>query len=276
MSCFPLPYDLPNVMKLRVHDVKRNFLKKAEILAKNRLLIIVGNYGSGKTEIAVNLAILLKQSGKFIQIADLDIVNPYFRCREAKKLMEDNGIRVVVPPPSQTWADLPIVVPEIKGMLNPAEDQLSIFDVGGDDAGAKLLSSFKESLGNSPYELWQVINSRRPFTDTVEGCLNMQASIEQASRLKVTGLIVNTHLMDETTPAVIVEGYELAQKVAGKSGLPIVFVGIMEEFIESEEIKQIQAPLLPLVRRMLPPWLRPQGNSADSDEWARPVPIGKP
>jgi len=237
-------------------------------------MMIVGNYGSGKTEVAVNLAVHLARKGRNVQIADLDIVNPYFRCREARTLMEQHGIRVVVPPLSQTWADLPIVVPEIKGMLAPAGDRVSLFDVGGDNVGAKLLSSFFEPLGDNPYALWQVINARRPFTDTVEGCLAMRAAIEQASRLRVTGLLVNTHLMDETTPAIVLEGYEIAMETARQAGIPVVCVCIMKELANQPDLKKIEAPLLVLERHMLPPWKRPSSDDQEESP-SRPVPIGR-
>ena len=98
-----------------------------------RLIIVVGNYGSGKTEVAVNLALRLASQGARVQLADLDLVNPYFRSREVRELLEAQGIRVVLPPPRLASSDLPIVVPEIRGMLRPPAGTRSIFDVGGDD-----------------------------------------------------------------------------------------------------------------------------------------------
>ncbi len=239
------------------------------------LFMIVGNYGSGKTEVAVNLAIGLRRQGHAVQIADLDIVNPYFRCREAQDLMENEQIRVVVPPGHQTWADLPIVVPEIQGMLSPGAEGFRLFDVGGDDVGARLLSSFAERLGDAPYELWQVINARRPFTDSVAGCLRMMESIERASRLRVTGLIANTHLITETTPEVILEGWRLAEQVSAQAGRPVVFVTAMDELADAPELAQVEAPLLRIQRHMTPPWLHKK-DPADPMPAARPIPIGRP
>jgi energy-coupling factor transporter ATP-binding protein EcfA2 len=252
--------------------VNREPLKGIELAPSDRLIMIVGNYGSGKTEVAVNLSLLLRERGQGVQIADLDIVNPYFRCREARALMEERGIRVVVPPATHTYADLPIVVPQIKGMLNPPEGEVSLFDVGGDEVGAKLLSSFHEALGDSPYALWQVINSRRPFTDTAEGCLAMREGIERAARLKVTGLIVNSHLIQETTPEVILEGYRLAQAVSARSGIPVVFVAAMEEFADDPALAALDVPVLRMKRRMLPPWIQ---NCDEPLPAGRAVPIGK-
>lgn len=244
-------------------------------LPSARLVIIVGNYGSGKTEIAVNLAAALRKSGKTVHIADLDIVNPYFRCREAREMMENMGIRVVIPPGAQQYADLPIVVPEIRGMLEPQGDAVSIFDVGGDDVGATLLSSFVESLGDKPYKLLQVINSRRPFTNTLSGCVKMKESIEGASRLRVGGFIVNSHLIQETTPEVVVEGYRLAEEVSQKTGVKVEFVAVMEELANAPEIQALDAEILEIKRIMLPPWLRFGEKSDSSVEETNDVPAGR-
>jgi len=242
--------------------------------------MVVGNYGSGKTEVAVNFALHLAGNGRRVSIADLDIVNPYFRCREARALMETAGIRVVVPPAAQTWADLPIVVPEIKGMLQPADDRVSLFDVGGDDVGARILASFRQALGPSPYQLWQVLNARRPFTNTVEGCLAMRAGIEKSSRLRVTGFILNTHLMQETTAEVILEGIEMGREVSGKSGVPIRFATAMGDLAKDERIQRTGLPILALSRHMLPPWLRKKGEGEEREEAQdlpakKPVPLGR-
>ncbi|MHC4937466.1 MAG: cobalamin biosynthesis protein CbiA [Planctomycetota bacterium] len=222
--------------------------------ADGRLLMVVGNYGSGKTEVAVHLARRWALQGLKVSLADLDVVNPYFRCREARIPLEKAGVRVVVPPPRLEWSDLPIVLPEIPGMLRPLPGSCSIFDVGGDDVGSRVLSSLHCGLGNAPYELWQVINGNRPFTNTVGGCLQMQDSIEKASRLKVTGLISNTHLMEHTDACVIYDGYELAREVARSSGIALRCVVVPPSLARDPLLDSIEVPLLPIRRMMLPPW----------------------
>ncbi len=224
----------------------------------DRLIAIVGNYGSGKTEVAVNLSLHLSRLGASVHIADLDLVNPYFRCREAADLMTAHGIRVVVPPGAQTFADLPIVLPEIAGMLHPKDGTISVFDVGGDDVGARALASLRPRVRDGEYELWQVINAKRPFTDTVAGCLAMRQQIEKASRWRVTGWLVNTHLIDQTTPATILEGWRLGQAVATASGLPIRLVAVMHDLAGAPELADIDAPLLHMTRLMTPPWAVPR------------------
>jgi hypothetical protein len=222
-----------------------------------RVIAIAGNYGSGKTEVAVNLALQLAAAGTPVQIADLDLVNPYFRCREARDLMQAHGVRVVVPPGAQIWADLPIVLPEIRGMLRPPGATVSIFDVGGDDVGARALAALRTSITDGDYELWQVVNAKRPFTDTVAGCLAMRRAIEEASRWRVTGLLVNTHLIDDTTAETVLEGWRLACAVRDDTGLPVRAVAVMDHLADAPALSAIDAPILRLRRYMLPPWLLP-------------------
>lgn len=223
---------------------------------KERLLIIVGNYGSGKTEVAVNLAFDFRLAGKKVTIADLDVVNPYFRCREQLEAMTAAGIDVVAPGGDKRWADLPIVLPEIKGMAQADDDgdHVRIFDVGGDDVGATLLSSLREALGSRPYALWQVVNTKRPFTDTTAGVLKMKDGIEAKSRMRVTGFVANSHLMEDTTPPVIFEGVAIAKEAARRSGVKTVLAAVMSTWRDDPMIRSIDVPVLFMERRMLPPW----------------------
>jgi len=196
--------------------------------------------------------------------------------------MEAHGISVVIPPGALAFADLPIVVPQIKMMLEPHEDDFSIFDVGDDDVGAKMLSSFHEALGENPYSLLQVINARRPFTGTVAGCLDMQRRIEASSRLEVTGYIVNTHLIDQTTEEVITEGIELAQAVSAQSGVKVEVVAAMRDLAENAQVLGYGIPVLKLERIMLPPWLQRESKDdnavghGESLPAARTKPIFRP
>ncbi|HEX5138505.1 MAG TPA: cobalamin biosynthesis protein CbiA [Planctomycetota bacterium] len=239
----------------------------------DRLVMVVGSYGSGKTEVSVNLALRAAAAGRTVQIADLDLVNPYFRCREARRLMEAHGVRVVVPPGALAWADLPIVVPQVLGMLSPPAGTLSLFDVGGDDVGARVLGSLRAGVLAAGYELWQVINPQRPFTRDADGCLAMREAIEGSSRLSVTGLAVNAHLMDETTPDTVLRGLDVARDVARRTGLPIRFVAVMDRLADDPRIRTVGVPVLVMQRRMLPPWRLPAGEKRLPA--GRPVPLGR-
>jgi hypothetical protein len=212
-----------------------------------RVVVIVGNYGSGKTEVSVNWMMRLAEAGRRdLAIADLDVVNPYFRCREAAEEMEARGIRVVVPRGEQFHSELPIILPEVRGLL-ARPDGTVLFDVGGDDVGARVLRSFAGAFG--AHEMLQVVNAFRPFTDTVDGCLRILDEIEVSSGMAATGLLSNAHLMDETDAGVILRGAELAAAVGARRGLPVRFVTAIGAL--ADEV----APRLE--RRMLPPWKRP-------------------
>lgn len=226
--------------------------KNQEYLPEERIVLIVGNYGSGKTEVAVNLAIQLA-ARQPVAIADLDIVNPYFRCREARAEMEAHGIRVINPVGGYEAADLPIILPEIRGAVLKSEGKL-IFDVGGDDVGARVLSSLADVLVDSSYAMLQVLNARRPFTETVAGCLRIKGEIEAASRLRVSAFISNTHLLEETDAAVVREGLQLARAVGQAAELPVSFATANEDLRGDVELAEAGCPVLWIRRRMLPPW----------------------
>jgi len=220
-----------------------------------RITIISGNFGSGKTEIAVNYAINLSKQIDNLHIADLDVVNPYFRCREAKKQMEEYGIKVIIPNLQYFYADLPIIIPEIKGLFENPENK-AIIDVGGDKVGARVLPSFGKSIANNDYDLFFVVNKNRPFTDTIDGCKNIISEIENESKLKITGLIGNTHLIDETTPETIYDGYEFTKELSQTLNIPIKFIGAIDEVYDILDKSKIKDNVLRLKRLMLPPWLK--------------------
>ena len=222
-------------------------------LPQRQIVVITGNYGSGKTEVAVNWALWLNRAGLRVTIADLDIVNPYFRCREATALMEMAGIRVLAPRGEMHHAELPIILPEIRGAIQHS-DGVTLLDVGGDDDGARVLASLARSFGE--YEMLQVVNQRRPFTDTVAGCLKIRREIEVASRLRVTGLISNSHLMDETNEKVIAAGAAFAREVSREGDLPLRFVTVERKLADQVDLEALGGPVLLLERLMLPPWRR--------------------
>jgi hypothetical protein len=232
---------------------------------RSRLLIIVGNFGSGKTEVAVNLALRLAGSMP-VRIVDLDIVNPYFRCREAREEMEASGIRVVYPQGEYHSADLPIILPEVKGVLSEKEG-VTILDVGGDDLGARVLSSVAEFIPDDSYSMLLVVNARRPFTEDVEGCLRMKEEIERASRLRVTGLISNTHLMEETDAQTIRDGISLAREVSREAGIALELATLGPDLVRELEDEEPGCPFLTIERRMLPPWKLER--KADRADWMR-------
>lgn len=219
----------------------------------NGIAIICGNYGSGKTETAVNLAVNRKQNGFKVSIADLDLVNPYFRTREAKIPLESLGIKVILPEKKYLSADLPILSPAIAGMIkDPTE--VAILDAGGDDVGVTVLAALENHLCKVPVEMIQVINPYRPFTGDVEGCLKIKSEIEASSKMKITAVAGNANLMDETTPEHIYSGYDLLQKVSKASGLPIKFITASKTLLPELDLDRFECPILEIDRKLNPPW----------------------
>ena len=217
------------------------------------IVIIVGNYGSGKTEVSINLAANLKRAGMDVRIADLDLVNPYFRTREAKDSLSELGIEVVLPQQKYLQADLPILSPAVAGMIRQPS-QLTLLDVGGNDAGATVLASLKDAFQDKPVKMLQVVNPMRPFTDSFDGCLKIRSEIESASKLAVGGIIGNANLIDETVPEDIYEGYDFVQELAQKSGLPLEFITAARQLLNDIDLNRFACPVLAIDRQLVPPW----------------------
>lgn len=217
------------------------------------ILVIVGNYGSGKTEIAVNLAVLEKRNGKAVKVADLDLVNPYFRTREARNQLKDLDIEVILPPSQYMAADLPILSARVAASIRQ-KDFLTILDAGGDHVGATVLAALAESLKSRPVTMLQVINPFRPYTDTVAGCMRICREIEGAAKMKVDGIVGNANLIDETEADHIYEGYEFVRKVSRESGLPLEFITVGEALLPDIELERFSCPVLTVKRQLVPPW----------------------
>lgn len=217
------------------------------------IVIICGNYGSGKTETAVNLAVARKKDGIDVKIADLDLVNPYFRAREARIPLEAMGIEVILPDIKYMYADLPILTPAVAGILqHPGE--MILLDAGGDDAGVTVLAALENYLVQENIKLLQVINPFRPFTSDVKGCLKIKKEIEGASKIKVTGFVSNANLIDETTPNHIYQGYDLVKDVSEATGLNVEFITAGSHIIPELEMDRFTCPVLEINRKLNPPW----------------------
>lgn len=225
----------------------------ATLYSDKKVILFTGNYGSGKTEVAVNYTANLAKRGFKVKIADLDLVNPYFRCREARQPLEEMGVTVVAPPGAYHSADLPILLPDLRGMIARPDD-ISILDVGGDNVGATVLASLSDVFRRIEYEMFFVVNMHRPFTDTVEGVTRIMREVEDASKLKVTALVGNTHLMDETVIEHIEKGAEFTREVSESTNLPLSFISVEEKFIDELHNSGFNYPLMPIQRMLLPPW----------------------
>ena len=213
---------------------------------KKRISIFTGHFGSGKTEVAVNYAMQMLKHSEKIAIVDFDIVNPYFRTADAREELEKNGIRVIAPLFANTNVDVPALSPEVNTLFEDKGYHI-VFDVGGDDLGAKVLSRYREEIVMDDFQIFFVVNTKRPMTNTVEKIEEMLRGIEYSSRLKVDGLVNNTNLLQYTSVEDILEGHEMLNRVSEKLHKPLSFTSGLKEVLSSLEGK-IDTELLYMVR----------------------------
>lgn len=219
-----------------------------------RLVIVIGHYGSGKTEFAVNYAVKMKETFENVSIADLDIVNPYFRSREKREFFENLGIKLFDSSIKNTAVDLPALPAELTGVILN-QNTKSIIDVGGDPVGARVLSRYAEQIKNVEYDMFYVINGNRPSTNTVEGVVKYLKMIEATSRLKITGLINNTHLLKDTTVEDVEFGHELTKKVSWETDIPIRYEAVMKETAKKIKNQEILEKIFPINLYMREEWM---------------------
>ena len=206
--------------------------------------IFAGRIGSGKTEIAINIAIKMKEAGIKNTLFDMDIVKPYVRIRDLKEvLIPKYHINIVAPPDITRTVDLPIFPKFIVGNLMEKNVQ-KILDVGGDPYGAGAIAQFRESMPEGTYNFLFVVNTRRPETSTKEEILKAMAVVQNASRMKITGIVFNTNLRWETTEETIMNGYKVVKEVSDYTKLPIIFGCVDEKHKELTE--KLDIPILPL------------------------------
>ena len=216
-----------------------------------RIQIITGHYGSGKTEYAVNLALSLVREKDNVVLADLDIVNPYFRSYEQTKTLEDAGVKVIVTSCGGV-ADIPALNPEVMSVFQQ-EKWNGVLDIGGDPIGARVLARFAHQIREDSYDLLFVLNANRPETKDVESALQYMRGIEKECLLKVTGIVNNTHLCGETTAEEIIKGAKLAHALSEATGLPVVHHAVQEKFVEAVK-PSLTEPILPMKIYMKKPW----------------------
>ena len=186
-----------------------------------RLTLFAGHYGSGKTNIALNFARALKKDGKNVCIADLDIVNPYFRTKDSERQLASEGIGLIVSEYANSNLDVPAMPKEIYGLVADRETY-GVLDIGGDDRGALALGRYvPEILQENDYEMLAVINAARPLTRTVQDTLEVLSEIEYACDLPFTGLVNNTNLGPQTDAETVLHGLAYGEAVSKTCGLPV-------------------------------------------------------
>jgi len=224
-----------------------------------RIWTVVGHYGSGKTEVSVSLAMLLAQQTQrvYAQLAvvDLDIINPYFRSRERKELLQEAGVAVYGSAyDTEITAEIPALAASIRKPLEDKDCRV-ILDVGGNDSGARVLHQFKKYLDPQQQAVAAVVNANRPETRDAAGVLEHLAAIEAETQMPVDYLINNTHLLMETTPDVIARGHALCEEVCALTGKKLWLDCYPAPLVKESELYGVGEALLPIGLYMRPTWL---------------------
>lgn len=218
-----------------------------------RVTVVVGHYGTGKTNLSLNLARDAAARGERVTLVDFDIVNPYFRSSDFTESLREQGIEVVAPLYAGTTLEAPAISGEITAVLGG--ETTVIIDAGGDDAGATALGRFHDSFAGIDHEVLYVVNRSRNLTATAEESAQVAREIEAASRLRVTGVVGNTHLQNETTLPLILDSVPFVNEVAALLGVDVRFIAVGREMMEDIlSALSDETPLYPVDRIVLPPW----------------------
>lgn len=223
------------------------------MLDDKRIRIVIGHYGSGKTEFSINYAVKLAQSGRKVALADLDIVNLYFRSREKKEILESEGIKVISSSIEASAVDIPAISPEVYG---PFQDESYdyIVDVGGDHVGARALGRYYEYFREDQYDMFYILNANRPETETVDKAIEYFKRIEDNARAKITGIVNNTHMLKSTTIDDVLKGQKLALEVSNKLNIPIKYISTLEN-VAKDLPKDLEGKIFPIKLYMRENWM---------------------
>lgn len=206
-----------------------------------RITIIAGHYGSGKTNIAINMAFELKKKYDNVAIADADIVNPYFRTKDSEKELSAAGIRLICSKYANSNVDIPALPQELYSITDDSS-LYAIMDIGGDDRGAYALGRFSSKiLEEDNYEMLAVINKFRPLTMDAAAAVSIIREIEAAAKMRFTGIINNSNLGNQTTCEDVMSSLEYADAVSRELDIPVKFTSVKQELYEelSKEIKDL-------------------------------------
>jgi len=198
-----------------------------------RVTLFAGHYGSGKTNLAVNYALSVAKQGKKTLIADLDIVNPYFRTRDSEKELSDASVRIIVSPYANSNVDVPALPQEMYAVTDDKSFH-AVIDVGGDDRGALALGRLAPALmEENDYEMLFVVNFYRPLTQDIEGVMKVLYEVQEASHMKVTHLVNNSNLGALTQAEDIIATDKKMRELSEKSGLPVYATTIREDLLDA-------------------------------------------
>ena len=215
--------------------------------------MLTGHYGSGKSELAVNLAVRLARAGGDTVVMDLDIANPYFRSREMAGELRERGVELIGNAYGyDITQDLPALSPRIKSYLGN-DRYKRVVDVGGDNSGARVLNQFSEALSESEARMLMVVNVYRPETENAEKIIAMIHSIEAETGRKTAGMLNNSNMLRVTRPEHILNGLRILMEVSEMTGIPVVANSAEKEVCEN--LPESSCPSLPMDLYLRPAWL---------------------
>ncbi|WP_317853912.1 ATP-binding protein [Chakrabartyella piscis] len=224
------------------------------VVDDKRIRIITGHYGSGKTEFAVNYVKKLNAENKKVAIADLDIVNLYFRSRERSAELREAGITVI----SSSVEGDSLDVPAVSGAMSmPVRDKSFeyVVDLGGNDVGTLVLGRLKPIMDRNEVDLFMVVNTYRPDTATPEGVIALMKQLEAGAEMPVTGFINNTNLIRETTANALLDGNAVLEEVSRRTGVPIKYTSYVEDVLQEEIPIEISGERFPMQFNMRKEWM---------------------
>ncbi len=197
-----------------------------------RITILCGHYGSGKTNIAVNMAFDIKSKGNKVSIADLDIVNPYFRTKDSKDELQEAGIKLICSEYAGTNLDIP-ALPADMYSLTDDRSSMAVLDIGGDDRGALALGRLAPAIiAENNYEILAVINKYRPLTPDADSTAEVLYEVEAAMGMRFTGIINNSNLGELTDVSDVLNSIEYAQSVSNKLSIPLMATTVDERLYD--------------------------------------------
>ncbi len=203
-----------------------------KLMNDKRVILLAGHYGSGKTNIAVNVALNLREQGEEVVIADLDIVNPYYRTKDSETELREAGIRLISSEYANTNVDVPALPQEMYSIVDN-KGMRAVMDIGGDDRGALALGRYAPALlEENSYDMLFVVNQYRPLTRDVESTIDVMREIELAGGLPFTGIINNSNLGVETTAEDVLATDAYAREVAKQTGLPLRMTTVVESLYD--------------------------------------------
>lgn len=217
------------------------------------ITIITGHFGSGKTEISINLALEARKTNVRTAVADLDIVNPYYRARDARDLFDQNGVELIAPAERLAAADLPIVPGDLSRVIYDPSYKL-IVDAGGDKDGATALGQFYNDWREMEPEVLFILNGNRPYVSTLEGAVETLQKIERTSRLKITGIINNSNVGSETTLHDVETGLALSKELSNTLGIPLLNTMVPEHLSAVSAGMETEFPVKVISRYLKLPW----------------------